>query len=84
MNIKDKETSKRYPFWRVITGVVGILASSISLILMYKSVSTALTIGLILSLIFFYSIYFFTFTCFPDYVHYYSAFFFLAHAITMD
>jgi hypothetical protein len=53
MNIKDKETSKRYPFWRVVTGVVGILASSISLILMYKSVSTSLTIGLILSLVFF-------------------------------
>ncbi len=48
MNMKRKKVSTVFPVWRIITGVLGALASGITLILLHQSLSVFLTIGLII------------------------------------
>jgi hypothetical protein len=55
MSKEHKKVSKPFPVWRIITGIVGALASGIALILLYKSIPTTLAIGFVLSIIFFVS-----------------------------
>ena len=46
MNIKRKKVTTVFPVWRIITGVLGALASGIELILFHQSISASLLIGL--------------------------------------
>lgn len=55
MSIEHKKVSRLFPVWRIVTGVVGALASGIALILLYKSIPTTLATGLVLSIVFFVS-----------------------------